>query len=132
MARRFAPALLSLLLFLVRPASAGAPSSSDAGAPSTGDAVVQSVRRVEVKVTEAGFEPREITTKRGQPITLAFTRLTERTCITAIDIPDEGVKDLELPLKRTVTLTITPRKRGVEPFHCSAMGMGKGRIVVED
>src|SRR5512142_3288988 len=45
--------------------------------------------RIDIKVTDAGFEPRQIKVKRRQPTTLAFTRTTERTCITAIDIPDE-------------------------------------------
>ena len=88
-------------------------------------------RKIEIKVTDAGFEPREFKVKQGEPTTLAFTRTTDRTCITAIDIPAEDVKEFELPLNRTVTLTITPKKKGVEAFHCSAMGMGKGRIHVE-
>lgn len=89
-------------------------------------------RRVEVKVTDAGFEPREVKARKGEPLTLVFTRVTERTCITAIDIPDEKVKNLELPLNKAVPVTVTPRKAGTEPFHCSAMGMGNGRIVVVD
>jgi plastocyanin domain-containing protein len=88
-------------------------------------------RRVDIKVTDAGFEPRQVKAKVGEPLTLAFTRTTDLTCITAIDIPDEDVKEFALPLDRTVTLTITPKKKGTERFHCSAMGMGNGRIVVE-
>ncbi len=88
-------------------------------------------RRVDIKVTDAGFEPRQVKAKVGEPVTLAFTRTSDRTCMTAIDIPGEDVKELELPLNRTVTVTITPRKKGTERFHCSAMGMGNGRIVVE-
>jgi plastocyanin domain-containing protein len=88
-------------------------------------------RRIDIKVTDAGFEPREIKVKRGQPTTLAFTRTTDQTCMTAVDIPEEDVKQLELPLNKTVTVTITPKKVGTERFHCSAMAMGKGRIYVE-
>lgn len=88
-------------------------------------------RRVDIQVTDAGFEPRQVRAKVGEPLTLAFTRTSDRTCMTAIDIPDEDVKQLELPLNRTVTVTITPRKKGTERFHCSAMGMGNGRILVE-
>lgn len=89
-------------------------------------------RRVEIKVTEAGFEPREVKLKKGEPATLVFTRLTDATCITAIDIPDENVKKLELPLGKPASVTVTPRKAGVEAFHCSAMGMGNGKLVVEE
>jgi plastocyanin domain-containing protein len=101
-------------------------------APGLGAAAETAPRRIDIKVTDSGFEPRQIKVKRGQPITLAFTRTTDATCITAIDIPEEGVKEFELPLNRTVTLTITPQKKGTERFHCSAMAMGKGRILVED
>lgn len=106
-----------------RPASAPA-AAQPASAPAAG-------RPVEIKVTDAGFEPREVKARAGQPVTLVFTRVTERTCITAIDIPDEKVKGFELPLGKPVSLTITPMAAGVRAFHCSAMGMGGGKIVVE-
>jgi plastocyanin domain-containing protein len=88
--------------------------------------------RVEVKITDAGFEPREITARKGQPLAITFLRTTERTCIKAIDIPAERVKGFDLPLNKPVTLTITPQKAGVEAFHCTAMAMGNGRIVVKE
>ena len=87
---------------------------------------------VQIKVTDRGFEPQQVKVKKGEPTTLVFTRLTEHTCITAIDIPAENVKELELPLNEPVSLTITPKQKGVEKFHCSAMGMGGGKIIVED
>lgn len=89
-------------------------------------------RKIEIKVTDAGFEPRQVKVKKGEPVTLVFTRTTDRTCITAVDIPDEKVQGLELPLNKPVSVTITPRKSGVEPFHCTAMGMGNGKLVVQD
>ena len=89
-------------------------------------------RRVEIKVTEDGFVPREIKVKKGEPTTLTFTRVTESTCITAIDIPDEKMQELALPLNKAVSVTVTPKKKGVEKFHCSAMAMGDGKLVVED
>jgi plastocyanin domain-containing protein len=84
-----------------------------------------------IKVTENGFEPKEVKVKKGQPVTLTFLRTTDRTCIKAIDIPAEKVKGFQLPLDKAVTLTITPAKAGVEKFHCTAMAMGDGKIVVE-
>jgi plastocyanin domain-containing protein len=84
-----------------------------------------------IKVTENGFEPKEIKVKKGQPVTLSFLRTTDRTCIKAIDIPAEKVKGFELPLNKAVSLTFTPAKAGVEKFHCTAMAMGDGKIVVE-
>lgn len=87
---------------------------------------------IQIKVTDNGFEPQQVKVKKGQPTTLVFTRLTDRTCITAVDIPAEDVKQLELPLRKPVSVTIAPKQKGVEKFHCSAMGMGGGKIVVED
>ena len=87
--------------------------------------------KVEIKVTDAGFEPSQVKAKKGKPVTLVFTRTTDRTCITAVDIPDENIKALQLPLGKPVAVTVTPKKAGVEPFHCTAMGMGNGKIVVQ-
>ncbi len=107
------------------PPPASAPAAAQpASAPAAG-------RTVEIKVTEAGFQPSVVKARAGQPLTLVFTRVTDRTCVTAIDIPDENVKAFHLPLGRPVSLTITPARAGVEAFHCSAMGMGGGKIVVE-
>jgi len=108
----------ALALLVAAPAFAGPPDAPKA-------------KEVQIKVTDNGFEPREVRAKKDQPIALVFTRTTERTCITAIDMPAENVKSFELPLHKAVTLTVTPRKVGVEKFHCSAMGMGDGKLIVE-
>lgn len=108
-------------------AAAAAEQKPAAAAP----AVDPAARKVEIAVTEKGFEPKEIKVKKGEPVTLVFTRKTDRTCITAVDIPDEGVTKLKLPLDKAVAVTITPKKAGVEKFHCTAMAMGDGKIVVE-
>jgi plastocyanin domain-containing protein len=121
--------VLAAALLAGAPALAAPPAGvPDARAPATAPGAV----RVSIQVTDRGFEPKEVRVKRGQPTTLVFTRLTDRTCITAIDIPAEGVKKLELPLRQAVSLTITPKLNGIEKFHCSTMGMGGGKIIVED
>ena len=114
-------ALLALVVALPVLAADKAPAAHAAAA-----------RKIEIKVTENGFEPREIKVKKGQPVTLSFLRTTDRTCIKAIDIPAEKVKGFELPLNKPVELTIKPAKAGVEKFHCTAMAMGDGKIVVTD
>jgi plastocyanin domain-containing protein len=95
-------------------------------------AAARAGRKVEIKVTDAGFEPREVKLKKGEPTTLVFTRVTDRTCIKALDIPEEKVKNFELPLNKAASLTIVAKKAGVEAFHCSAMGMGNGKLIVSD
>ena len=113
-------ALLTILVALPALAADPAPAAPAAGA------------RIEIKVTDAGFEPREVRVKKGEPVTLSFLRTTDRTCIKAVDIPAEKVKNFQLPLDKAVSLTITPAQAGVEPFHCTAMGMGGGKIIVVD
>jgi plastocyanin domain-containing protein len=125
---RYAAALVAALA--ISPAFAA--EQKPAGAAPAAAPAAQAGRKIEITVNEAGFEPREIKLKKGEPATLVFTRKTERTCITAIDIPAEDVKKLKLPLNQPVALTITPKKAGVEAFHCSAMGMGNGKLIVED
>ncbi len=46
---------------------------------------------VQIKVTGRGFEPQQVKVKKGQPTTLVFTRTSDRTCITAVDIPAERI-----------------------------------------
>jgi plastocyanin domain-containing protein len=89
-------------------------------------------KTVEVKVTENGFEPKDLKLKQGEAVTLVFTRTTDSTCIKAIEIPDENVHNLQLPLNKAVSVTITPKKKGAtEAFYCSAMSMGDGKLVIE-
>jgi len=107
-------------------------SAIGCNAPPPAAAPARTTHTLTIRVTEDGFQPSELKLKKGEPTTLAITRATENTCITAIDIPDEGVKELELPLNKAVTVTLTPKKVGVEKFHCSAMGMGDGRLVIGD
>ena len=120
-------AALVVALFFAVPVLAGEPAKAAEKAPAAAAG-----KKVAIKVTDDGFKPQEIKVKKGQPVTLEFTRVTDATCMTEIDIPAENVKEFALPLNKAVSLTITPKKAGVEKFHCSAMGMGDGKIVVED
>ena len=129
--RRAIPVSLLLLAASACTAEKSAPAAI-APAPAASAPAAPKEGKVEIKVTEAGFEPRQVKVEKGKPVTLVFTRVTDKTCITAIDIPDEQVKGFPLPLDRPASLTITPRKAGVEKFHCSAMGMGNGKIIVTD
>ena len=71
------------------------------------EAPAPKAKEVQIKVTSNGFEPQVVKAKKGQPISLVFTRTTEDTCITAVDMPAENVKGFELPLNKAVTLTVT-------------------------
>jgi plastocyanin domain-containing protein len=87
------------------------------------------VRTVELTVTEDGFTPAEIRAKPGETVKLAVTRKVERTCATDIVMKDFGV-DEPLPLDKTVTVTVKPKKAGTYRFACR-MGHIAGSLRVE-
>ena len=84
---------------------------------------------VEMKVTEDGFEPSQITVKKDVPVTLKVTRVTDSTCATELNVEDYGIHE-KLPLNQTVRITFTPKKTGELTYACS-MGMITGKIFVE-
>src|SRR5688572_16878341 len=98
-------------------AKAEPPAAPSAGLPKT-PAPVKG--RVEVVVNDEGFVPSRIPAKAGQPIVLAITRKTERTCATEILFAGQEGKT-ELPLNKTVEVAYTPKASGSIKFGC-AMG----------
>lgn len=84
---------------------------------------------VAISVTEEGFVPKEIHVKAGQPVTLAVTRQTDRTCATELVLKEYGI-NRKLPLKETVRISFTPKNAGQLTYACG-MDMFKGIITVE-
>ena len=85
--------------------------------------------RVELAVTERGFEPSEVQAKKGEPLTLVVTRKTEATCAKEIVIADQNIRK-DLPLDQAVELTFTPGNSGEIRYVCG-MDMIAGKIVVQ-
>jgi plastocyanin domain-containing protein len=83
--------------------------------------------RIEVAVTEEGFVPSKIPARAGQPLTMAITRKTDRTCATDIVFHGQEGKT-PLPLNQMVEVTYTPKQSGVIHFGC-AMGMMIGGVL---
>jgi plastocyanin len=108
------------------PAPAPTPPPSAPAAPPTAVAP-----RVVVAVTEAGFEPSRIPAKAGQPVTLAITRKTDRTCAREIVFTGQDGKT-ELPLNKTVDVTYTPKASGEVKFGCAMGMMVAGVLAVSD
>ena len=86
-------------------------------------------RTIALSVTEQGFTPNQAKVKKGEPVDLVITRKTDKTCATAIHIPDYDIKR-ELPLNEAVTVRLTPNKSGDVKYTC-AMGMLGGVLSVE-
>lgn len=85
--------------------------------------------RVVLSVTDQGFTPGRVRVKKDELVTLVITRKTDKTCATAISIPDYDIKR-DLPLNEAVTITFTPNKAGELRYSC-AMGMLGGVLSVE-
>jgi plastocyanin domain-containing protein len=87
-------------------------------------------RLLELKVTEKGFEPDSVKVKKGEPLKLRVTRVTDQTCATQIIVPDFEV-NTELPLDKPVDIEFTPTKAGTLNYGCAMGMMIAGTIVVE-
>lgn len=89
-------------------------------------------RRVDISVTEKGFAPDAIKVKKGESVTLAFTRKTDKTCAkkVIVQLGDGQKVEKKLPLDETVTLDVTFAKAGELRYGCS-MDMYTGVITVE-
>ncbi|HTN50914.1 MAG TPA: cupredoxin domain-containing protein [Anaeromyxobacter sp.] len=83
---------------------------------------------VAITVTRNGYEPWRIEARRGVPLELVVTRITDETCATEIVIPDAGV-DVPLPLGEPVRIAFTPERTGPLRFSCR-MRMFQGVVEV--
>ena len=95
----------------------------------SGTAKADNPRTVELSVTDKGFEPSNITVKKGEPLHLVVTRKTDQTCATSIDIKDAGIRK-DLPLNKAVAIDFTPEKAGEIRYVCG-MGMIGGVLLVQ-
>jgi plastocyanin len=100
------------------------PSAADAKDPK------KAGQRVDMKVTDKGFEPANLTVKKGEPVTLVITRITDRTCATEIVIDDYGIKSA-LPLNKAVEVSFTPKKAGQLKYGCAMNKMVGGVLTIQ-
>ncbi len=89
-----------------------------------------SPRTIEIKVTEDGFQPGNVTLKKGEPVTFVVTRITDATCATELLIADTDIK-ADLPLNKPVEIAWTPTKAGQVKFGCAMDMMVSGLLLVE-
>jgi plastocyanin domain-containing protein len=88
--------------------------------------------RVEIAVTDKGFEPGDVTVPAGKPVTLVFDRKTDQTCAkqVVLDTGDGKKIEKDLPLNTPVEIATTFPKAGKLGYAC-AMDMMKGTITVQ-
>jgi plastocyanin domain-containing protein len=90
--------------------------------------VKNGVRTVEMQVTEDGYVPAKIKANKGEKLRLLITRKTDLTCAKEIVIKEAGIST-PLPLGKTVTVEVTPKKSGELKYACG-MDMISGIIFV--
>lgn len=86
------------------------------------------VQEVTVRV-QGGYEPANVTVKRGAPVRLVFDRQETNGCSEEVVFPDFGVRKF-LPAHQKTVVELTPESAGSYEFTCG-MGMLRGKLTVE-
>lgn len=84
---------------------------------------------VKVLVDGDGFQPSNVSTQKGQPLTLEFTRTTEKTCATQVTFPELNLTK-DLPLNSPVAVQVPTETARRLTFQCG-MGMFKSAVVIQ-
>ena len=89
--------------------------------------------RVEVKASTRGFEPSQLTLRRGESVTIALSSADSEHCfaIDALRIEKRIVPG------RTTTFDLAPDRAGVFPFYCclesgEAAAVERGQLTVTE
>ncbi len=83
----------------------------------------------EIDITvEGGYKPEVIEIPADVETTLNFTRKDPNSCLEEVVFGDFKIKKY-LPLNEMVSISLTPKKKGVFQFSCG-MGMFHGKLVV--
>jgi len=90
-----------------------------------------SPKRIEIAVTENGFEPASIAVQKGVSTTLVFTRTTDKTCVkqVVVQVSDADTIRRALPLNTPVAIDATFPKAGKLEYACG-MNMITGVVLV--
>ena len=111
----------ALLLVLGALSLASAPpAASEEGAPA----------KIEITVTDRGYEPSRIEVAAGEPVRLAFRQEADLECAATVRSEALGIEPTELPKGETTVIEVTPETAGEFTFACG-MGMLKGTVLVE-
>lgn len=103
-----------------------------ATAASAGGDAKPKPRQIDISVTEAGFEPTKVFVSKGEEVTLAFTRKTDKTCAkdVVVYVNDKDKVTKALPLNQAVKIGVAFSKSGELRYACG-MDMYGGVIVVQ-
>ena len=116
-----------LALFAFAGCGGGAKTAQKTEAPAP--VAATGAQEVHLTVTDAGFEPAEVTIAKDRPIILTVTRKTDQTCAREIVFKDLDLKR-DLPLNQEVRIELPARPAGTLNYACG-MDMIKGSLVVQ-
>jgi plastocyanin domain-containing protein len=85
--------------------------------------------RYEIAVDTEGFTPATVQARKGEPVTLVFTRVTHATCGNEVVVPAHDI-EVKLPLEEPVEITLIPEESGEITFGCGMDMMLMGKVVV--
>jgi plastocyanin len=83
-----------------------------------------------ITVSASGYEPSQVSVKKGQPIKLAFYRADSNNCGGEVVFSKQNIKKI-LPVGETVLVEFTPIDTGEIAFACG-MDMMRGKLVVSE
>ncbi len=122
--------LLAVFASLVLATACG--KKDDSSSTSTTSSKPADPARIDIKVTDKGFEPADVSVPAGKPVTLVFERKTEQTCAKEVVLTMDDGKKIEkaLPINTPVEIAATFPKAGKLGYACG-MDMIKGTITVQ-
>ena len=88
------------------------------------------VQEFAVRVTERGFEPATIRTRKGQAVRLTFTRTTDATCAKEVVVPTLKIRRA-LPLDEYTQVTVEFTTQDQDVAFACGMNMLRGSILVQ-
>lgn len=124
--------LIAIVGMIMFPAATAVPQGGNGGTGTAGagDQGNQGQAQiVNVKATAYGYEPGEITVKRGIPVEFRFSAASDAGCARAVVMRDFGV-NLVSRSGETVVARFTPNTSGEFIFRCP-MNMYRGRLIVQ-
>lgn len=106
--------------------------SKETKAPATKPSAKTAPQKMEIAVTDKGFEPDKFTVKKGQPVEFVFTRTTDQTFIKEVVLDTGGTTKVQkpLPLNKPVVIKTKFIKAGDLKYACG-MNMFSGTVTVQ-
>ena len=105
--------IIVFLIFIVM----SKPATSNKEEINTGIALENGVQVIRMTESAQGYTPNQFTIKKGIPVRWEIEASADRTCASALIVPDYKIREFLKPGKNV--LEFTPSQTGTIPFSCS-------------